>query len=107
MFLFDVLYRDNEMKDVSFLYTSHFVVDAELISDLANAGITAKGKAVHVVSDALSIMEYPIQNTESLITHMIRTAQHSDSNVKIGFVSDTLLENNMFHFYMAVNSIAL
>lgn len=95
------------MKDVSFLYTSHFVVDAELISDLANAGITAKGKAVHVVSDALSIMEYPIQNTESLITHMIRTAQHSDSNVKIGFVSDTLLENNMFHFYMAVNSTAL
>ena len=95
------------MKDVSFLYTSHFVVDAELINDLANAGITAKGKAVHVVTDALSITKYPIQNTESLITRMIRKAQHSDSNVKIGFVCDTLLENSMFHLHMAVNSIAL
>lgn len=108
MLLFDVYYREEGKKDVSFLYTSHFVVDDKLLCDLADVGITAKGTAIPVVCDEYSNEEdatFTTKATENLITCMIRTAQHYDSEVKIGFFCDTLLENNTYYMRKAFDAI--
>ena len=108
MFLFDVYYREEGKKDVSFLYTSHHVVDDKLLCDLADVGITAKGMAIPVVClYPEEDTSFTTKATETLITCMIRTAQHYDSNVRIGFVCDTLLENNTYYRGMAIYLIAI
>ena len=110
MLLFDVYYREEGKKDVSFLYISHHVVDDKLLCDLADVGITAKGMAIPVVCNTYSTEEgclFNTKTTESLVSCMIRIAQQYDSDVKIGFLCDTLLENNTYYRCMAFNAIAI